>query len=273
MPLFRASTPPQTNPLFDRYVDAAPSAQNAVDAVPGWVTALPEETGASGGTIALTQDDRIAWMIQTLGGIAGARVLELGPLDGGHTAMLHAAGAASIEAVEANRLAFLRCLILKNLLGLERVRFHHGDITLGFGAAEGRYDLIVASGILYHLAYPGRLLVDLAKRTDRLFLWSHVYDADALVEDDPRRAPFTGEVAVVEHAGVKLRLHQRRYLGSEHQVSFCGGPRDAHVWMEREGLFELLTALGFDRLRTAHDDPAAPGGPALSILADRSNGP
>ncbi len=255
---------------FERYVAAPPHPQNAVDALPGWRTALPPECGATAGTLGLAADTRIAWAISALGGIEGWRVLELGPLDGGHTAMLHRAGAARIDAVEANRLAFLRCLVSKELLRLDRARFHLGDFAAGLGSAEGRYDLVLASGVLYHMADPVALLVRLAGVTDRLYLWTHVMDSAAMGPRDPRRGPFTGRISEVRHAGLRLRLHERRYHGSERTAEFCGGPRDRHVWMERAGLIALLRGLGFDDIALGHDDPAAPGGPALSILARRS---
>ncbi|MEL6217565.1 MAG: class I SAM-dependent methyltransferase [Pseudomonadota bacterium] len=262
--------PPATEDLFDRYVEGPPSSQNAVDALPGWCTALPKETGAVAGALTLTQDNRIIWMLEALGSIDGWHILELGPLDGGHTAMLHGAGAGRIDAVEANKLAFLRCLVSKNLLGLDRATFHLGDVTQGLGSADKQFDLIVASGILYHLSDPGALLTALAARTNRLFIWTHVYDTAAMPKHDPRHSAFTGAGTEVEHQGLRMRLHVRRYHGSEQDPRFCGGPRDAHVWMERADLLELLRRLGFDRIRIAHDDPGAPGGPALSILAERS---
>ncbi len=266
----KASPKPRaTDEVFDRYVAAPPAPQNAVDALPGWRTALPVEAGAVAGPLALTEDDRIRWLLGRTGPLDGQRVLELGPLDGGHTAMLHAAGAARIDAVEANRLAYLRCLVTKELLGLDRARFHLGDFAQGLGSAEGRYDLVVASGVLYHLAEPHALLARLAARTDRLFLWTHIHDAAAMPEGDPRRGAFTGRVREAEAAGVALKLHERGYQGSERDVAFCGGLRDRHAWMERDGLLALLAALGFSEIATAHDDPGAPGGPALSILAVR----
>lgn len=261
--------PRPADDLFERYVASAPSPQNAVDALPGWRTALPAECGAEAGTLALMQDGRIDWTIGALGGIAGWRVLELGPLDGGHTAMLVRAGAARVDAIEANRLAFLRCLVTKELLGLGAARFHLGDFAQGFGSAAGRFDLVVASGVLYHMADPVGLLERVAAVTDRVYVWTHVVDAAAMPKGDPRRGAFTGRVRTVRRGGLDLRLHERRYHGSERDPAFCGGPRDAHVWMERAGLLALLAALGFDRLEIAHDDPAAPGGPAFSILARR----
>jgi hypothetical protein len=256
--------------LFDRYVDTAPSAQNAIDAAPGWTTALPPEFGVTAGPMALTADTRIAWAVGRLGGVAGLRVLELGPLDGGHTYMLHAAGAARIDAIEANRLAFLRCLVLKEVTGLDRARFHLGDFTRGFGPVDGRFDLILASGVLYHLQAPTLLIEAIAARADALYLWTHVVDPAGMPPGDPRLVAFTGEVSTATLGGVPVRLHERRYHGAHHAVGFCGGARDRHVWMEREGLLAGLGALGFDSLEIAHEDPGAPSGPALSILARRT---
>lgn len=255
--------------LFDSYVGSAPSPQNAVDAVPGWTTQLPDRAGVRSGALGLAADTRIAWLLKVLGDVSGWKVLELGPLEGGHTAMLHEAGAASIAAIEANRLAFLRCLVTKELLGLDRARFHHGDFALGLGSAEGRYDLVLAAGVLYHLADPLALLEALAVRTDRLYLWTHVVEETAMPKGDPRRLALTGRVTVGTCAGVPVRLHERGYHGAQSAVSFCGGPRDRHVWVDRHDLLKALIALGFTDLQIAHDQPDAPAGPALSILARR----
>ncbi|WP_204313559.1 hypothetical protein, partial [Klebsiella michiganensis] len=63
------------------------------------------------GEIRLYDDARIAWLVSSVGGLQGLDVLELGPLEASHTAMLLAAGAKSVLAIEANQLAFLRCLV------------------------------------------------------------------------------------------------------------------------------------------------------------------
>ena len=246
--MFRMSVKPgrpQLADIFERYETRAPSPQNAVDAVPGWRTAFPAEVGVSAGDLALGHDPRIEWVIERLGGVAGASVLELGPLDGGHTAMLHAAGAAQIDAVEANRLAFLRCLVTKELLRLDRARFHLGDFCAGLGTLPKRFDLIVASGVLYHLPDPIGVLETLAALTDRLFIWTHVMDPAAMKAGDTRRDAFTGRVETRVRGSLTLDLHERRYHGSEQDVCFCGGARDRHVWLERQGLLDLLEDFGF----------------------------
>ena len=64
-------------------------------AVPGF------ETGSS----ALFDDIRIKWLEAQLGSFAGQRVLDLGPLEGGHTCMMENAG-ASVVAIEGNQRPF-----------------------------------------------------------------------------------------------------------------------------------------------------------------------
>jgi hypothetical protein len=111
---------------FDRYVPSEPTLQNAIDAVAGWNTSFPPELGLNAGSLATYNDPRILWAIECFGDIKGRRVLELCPLEGGHTSMLDTAG-AEVDAIEANQLAFMRCLITKEILQLKRSRFSLGD--------------------------------------------------------------------------------------------------------------------------------------------------
>jgi hypothetical protein len=74
--------------------------------------------------------------------------------------------AAQIDAIEANQRAYLRCLITKEILGLTRSKFWLGDFIKALENWDQRYDLIVASGVLYHLKNPLHLVELTAKRTD-----------------------------------------------------------------------------------------------------------
>ena len=73
---------------FDTVDSRCPSHQNAIDAVPGWNHAFPAEYGVEAGPNVMFNDPRIHWAIEQFGGIAGRRVLEVGPLEGSHTFML-----------------------------------------------------------------------------------------------------------------------------------------------------------------------------------------
>ncbi len=112
------------------FVSEAPSTQNVIDLFDGeWSTAMPSDLGAVSrpGHAGLFTDGRISWAGQILGPFRGLDILELGPLEGAHSFMLEQLGAASITAIEANARAFLKCLCIKEVMGMLRVRFMLGS--------------------------------------------------------------------------------------------------------------------------------------------------
>ena len=254
---------------LDEYVTQTPSAQNAIDVLPGWNMALPPSVGVVAGPGYFYNDARISWAIEQFGGVEGCQILELGPLEAAHTYMLEGHGAASIHAVEANKLAFLRCLVVKELLELKKARFFLGDCQKFLENTEETYDLIIASGILYHMPDPIKLLELIARHTQSFYLWTHYFMDEAMPPGDLRRTAFSGDVLVRESHGVKVRLYQRSYHGSWRSKSFCGGTHDLHHWIERDDLLALIRALGYEDIRIAHDEPGHQNGPAFSIFARR----
>jgi hypothetical protein len=257
---------PRASSAFDIYVTSAPSLQNAVDAVAGWNTTFPPQFELKAGSLATYNDPRILWAIQNFGSLEGRHVLELGPLEGGHTSMLEAAG-ARVEAIEANQRAFMRCLITKEILGLTRSKFWLGDFVKALETWEQHYDLIVACGVLYHLKDPLRLIDLVAKRTDAVFFWTHVVTEESMPRSDPRRLVIAPDVETHEFHGLKVRAYRRTYASAEDSVAFCGGPIDEHRWLHRDDLLEALKVVGFSDIRTEHDQPNHIYGPALSIFA------
>ena len=255
--------------VLDHYVDKPPSAQNAIDAMTGWVSAMPSETGLRAGTAPLFADTRIDWLLRSCFSVAGKSVLELGPLEGLHTYMLARAGAASIDAIEANAQAFLRCLITKEVLKIERASFHLGDFLAGLEASDKRYDLVVASGVLYHSHDPVRLLELIAAKSDAIFLWTHFFDEQAMPRDDLRRLPFSEQSETRVSHGVTVRLYERSYLKARRDPSFCGGLHPRHYWVERADLLDLLAAMGFSRLSISHEEPNHRFGPSFCVFAER----
>jgi hypothetical protein len=255
--------------VLDHYVAGMPSLQNAIDALPGWVGAMPPETGLAAGEAALYSDTRIEWLLTNCYAAAGKRVLELGPLEAFHTYMLHQAGAASIDAVEANTLAFVRCLVTKEVLRLDRARFYLGDFMYWLERAPVPYDLIVASGVLYHSHDPVRLLELICARANSVYLWTHYFDDVAMPLGDLRRVPFSEQVDTVVCHGITVRLHERSYYKAWRDPSFCGGIQDRHFWLDRDDIMKLLAAFGFDRIVIADDQPEHMNGPSFSIFAER----
>jgi predicted RNA methylase len=59
------------------------------------------------GQARLLEDERILWALARFGPLDGQSVLDLGPLEGGHTYMALQAGARRVVAVEGNARHFL----------------------------------------------------------------------------------------------------------------------------------------------------------------------
>jgi hypothetical protein len=259
----------ETGVVLDEYVVGMPSIQNALHALPGWNHALPPEIGVTGGRGAFYADPRIAWAVEQFGSIEGRRILELGPLEASHTYMLELQQPAVIHAIEANKLAFLRCLVVKEVLGLKIAKFFLGDFAEWLEKTPEPYDLVVASGVLYHMQDPVRLIELIAQRTDAFYLWTHYASDPAMPIGDPRRSVFVGSPEVQERHGLAIRVHRRSYHGAWRNKSFCGGMHDLHRWIEKDDIIALIRALGFADVRIAHDEPAHQNGPSFSVFARR----
>jgi hypothetical protein len=257
------------NVAFPKYEPRAPSAQNCIDAVPGWNSKFPDETGVIAGNRIHFQDDRILWALDRFGPVEGAKVLEIGPMEGAHTYLLDQRG-ADVTAVEANKQAFLKCLITKEVMRISRARFLLGDCVHFLERNEDRYDLIVACGVLYHMPDPLRFLDAIAARTDSLYLWTSYLDPSPLAPGDPRVAHLDRTREIREYRGISVTLYRRDYATAHLNEDFCGGIYNAPRWMERKSILEALTALGFDSLEIAHEERMAEIEPSFSIFAKRA---
>ena len=255
---------------LEHYVASAPSPQNAADIFRGeWASRFPGPlAGVAAGTALLFEDARLAWAIEQMGGVRGRTILELGPLEAGHTYMLEAAGAASVLAIEANTRAYLKCLVAKELLGIARARFLCGDFMEYLRACGTRFDLCVASGVLYHMRDPIELLALLAKAGDRVFIWTHYFDAAAIRANAPVSKKFRSESAG-EHSGFRCTYHRHEYQQSLDCQGFCGGSAPYCHWMRREDILACLRHFGFGDIRIGFEQPDHPNGPAFALVATR----
>lgn len=232
----------------------APSLANAIDLFAGsWTTALP---GFASGRIDLTNDGRILELERLCGGFSGKRVLEIGSLEGAHTYMLASRG-ASVTAIEADKNAYLRSLITKQLLGFD-AEMLLGDALKYEG---GPFDLVVCCGVLYHLMEPLVFLRRLGAMAPRLYIWTHFYLPK--VRDHPVAGlHFRREPIMIDG----VRHYPYDYAHALVRGDFSGGFEPGARWVEKDA---LLTALdGFD-VTVFDENIDHPHGPALSIYAER----
>lgn len=268
-----ASPDGEREAFLDAYETRPPRAQHQLDLFAGqWTAKVPvfgEET-TSGDRADLFTDERVEWGLEALGPVTGMTVLELGPLEGAHTALLEERGAGHVVSVEAHRQAFLRCLVVKNLLGL-RARFELGDFVGYLHEHETTVDLCLAVGVLYHLHDPLELIALLGRRTRRLLLWTHYWDAEVMAQRPDVAERFDDAPEPVTRHGLSATYHRYRYGEGVHDPTFCGGSRTHARWMERADILEALTAVGFERIETAFDDHFWPHGPAFCVAASRAD--
>ena len=255
--------------LFER---RAPHPQNAIDVFSGeWSSKFPKSVDVEAGDTELFNDPRMLWLEEQIGGFGGKRILELGPLEGAHTATLERLGAAEIVAVEANTRAYLKCLITKEILGLKRVRFLLGDALSFLNEIDDRFDVIIASGVFYHMEDPVALLAAMSERTDLLFLWTHYWDSDRAARDIDFAGRFL-RTDEVESLGLPHRLHRHEYKRTFVWRGFPGGVGLSSSWMEKEEILRALEHVGFRHHVLGVDAPSHPNGPCFGVLAKRTEG-
>ena len=239
-----------------RYERRAPSAQTAADVFPAWYTALPN---VQSGNADLLHDPRITWLIDQAGGIADKTVLEIGPLEGAHTAMLLAAGAQHVTAVEANRGAWLRCLATKEILGLRDAAFLCGDARAFMSAQPDRaYAFALACGVLYHQPDPASFLRTLCRVADCVLLNTHIFDPD-------HPTPFVAQrLDGVEPDGTARML----YRAERNDPAFCGGSNAYARWMRADAIVATIESCGFRIQATRRESHIL--APLFALVAHRS---
>jgi SAM-dependent methyltransferase len=225
-----------------------------------WSSAVP---GFETGNVGLFDDARVKWLQAQLGSFEIKRVLELGPLEGGHTNMLERAG-ADVTAIEANQRAFLKCLVVKNALHLKS-EFLYGDFRPYLEQTQpGAFDFVLAVGVLYHMLEPAKLLHDIARVTDAFGIWTHYYDAK-IIGATPR---FDPKPSVQIVAGKSVEVYKQNYLFTVKAPGFCGGSAPTSYWLTRNGLLDYVNALGFD-VQVGEENLEHPAGPCILFFAKR----
>lgn len=260
---------------LDYYCTELPSPQTALDIFAGeWAARMPPPWAhLQAGTAPLFEVEHVGWGVDLLGGVQGGRVLEVGPLEGGHTYILDRRGAAEVVAVEANTHAYLKCLVARELVGIPSARFLCGDAIryLEDHLAHGgrRFDLCLASGVLYHFADPVAALDLMTRSSDRLVLWTMYYDEAAIRGKEDLSVKFPSATTSV-HDGFTHTLYRQEYQGALQHKGFCGGAAASSAWMTRADILAALDHLGFEVVGTGFEELDHKGnGPCICIAARR----
>lgn len=262
---------PEVRNVNDYYVVKSPSQQNVLDLFSGeWSSAMPEGSGlaTSPGQVGLFDDARVHWAEKFFGGFTAMDILELGPLEGAHSYMFSRRGARNILAIEANSRAFLKCLCIKEIFRLSNVEFTLGDFNKYLVSCSRRFDLVFASGVLYHMADPIEFLESVARVSDRLFIWTHYYDEKIISGNRNLSHKFAPLKSMVRN-GFSYQCSTQEYKESLQWAGFCGGPGVTSEWLTRDSILDFLNVSGFKNVQIEFDQPQHPNGPAFAICVQR----
>lgn len=248
------------------FVTSADASQNAADIFKSeWVGAFPPAAGVRAGQAPLYDDSRMRWWIGQRD-VRGQHVVELGPMEGGHTWQLLSGGAASVTAIESNSRSYLKCLVAKEILGMEHAHFLCADFIEWLERHDREFDICLASGVLYHMKEPLRMLELVCRRARALFLWTHYYDARVVQTDGRHHHRFIRPVDM-EWKGFRATAQYRSYGAVKRSFRHLGGSAPYSLWMNRDDILAAIRHYGMKDIRIHEDNPGHVNGPALTLFA------
>jgi Protein of unknown function (DUF1698) len=255
--------------LKETFSASLPSHQASLDLFEGgWYSKMPEGSGLVGGHGDAFTDGRVPWAAKILGGLAGKTILELGPFEAYNTSQFENLGAASVVAIEGSSSNFLKCLIIKNIIGL-KTTFLYGDFTKYLENTKSRFDICWASGVLYHQTKPIEFLEGISQISDTLFVWTQYYEKTIMLAHPDAHIYHDENNKNIEYEGRQLVLHCREYLTKSTAGLFSGGAESISYWMELDDILHVLRCRGFNRIEMGVNNPHHPPGPACFFLAFR----
>jgi 2-polyprenyl-3-methyl-5-hydroxy-6-metoxy-1,4-benzoquinol methylase len=167
--------------------------------------------------------------------ISACRVLDLACLEG-HYAIEFAAHGAEATGIEGRAVSVTKCDYAKDALGLERAMFVQGDVRDFSAEKYGKFDIIICSGILYHL--PADDIWQLIKAM-------HVACTGILLLDTFVSLNGRNEVNV---AGVALRGHyygEHEHGGDKAASLWASLDNERSFWFTAPSLMNMLLKAGF----------------------------
>lgn len=214
-----------------------------------WVDGVP----CGGSSYDPTSDARMIMFESKAGPLVGKRILELGPLEGGHTVQLARKG-AFVVAIEGHEANYRRCLFVEEFFHLEKVEFVLADLrTVNFNPL-GQFDLIFNVGVLYHLDEPWKLLKSLRNVATRMFISTHCAGIDKID-------------AVVDVDGYAL---EGRWWQEGPLEAPLSGLQPTSFWPTRTSLEKMLALTGWTSLTWMDYNPQFPNGPLATLWAEQS---
>ena len=150
---------------------------------------------------------------------------------------------------------------------LTNVEFLLGDAVSYLETNRTNFDVIMASGILYHLTEPVRFLDLICQRTNRIFLWTHYFDPEIVRQSEKMLQKFEAEPLIIDDYK-HYRYHYQEALKWE---GFCGGNFPSSYWLTLDDILVILDKNGFNDIKRAFHAPITQMDPLSPYLLPGPN--
>jgi hypothetical protein len=242
------------------FITEVASLQNGMNLF-DWTCKVPMEGLKTGSyPVFEKKDKRPNFVINEFGSVKGWDILELGSFEGGHAYQLEKSG-ASVVGIEAHPSNYIKCLLAKNALQMNSV-FLLGDFQKYLAMHSKKYDLIFASGVLYHMLHPVELMFHISNCTDRAFFWTHYVNSNQANEWNSK---FKEECHYKDFA---CTYYKYAYDTNRFDRIYAGVEKECSR-MTKDDIVNCLRHFGLTKFILLEDEPDHPGGPAFSFIVHR----
>jgi len=182
---------------------------------------------------------------------SGRRIADIGCLEG-YFSIECALHGAEVLGIDGKLLNVRKCEFVRAVLGVERASFVLGDAMKATREACGRFDAVLALGLLYHLDDPYRFLANMADLCDGFV----VIDTHVALEDQPEiikgdwRPELSGmRTFTFGGKSYEGRLFREFPAGTERTVKDVSPTssleNELSVWLTEDSLVRMLHDVGF----------------------------
>lgn len=182
---------------------------------------------------------------------SGRRIVDIGCLEG-YFSIECALQGAEVLGIDGKLLNVRKCEFVRSVLGVERATFALGDAMKVTRESSGRFDAVLALGLLYHLENPYTFLANVAGICDGFA----VIDTHVALDDQPESIksgwrPDLSEMRMFTFGGRSYegRLYREFPPGTARDVKDLSPTtsleNELSVWLTEESLIQMLHDVGF----------------------------
>jgi SAM-dependent methyltransferase len=173
--------------------------------------------------------------------LSESRILDLGCLDGVFSIELAQRGAQTV-GVEVREANIQKAIFCKDILKLHNLEFRKDDVRNISSESYGEFDVIICSGILYHLPAGDAInlihkMFEMAKRAVIIDTHTSLESAEVFLHGD------------VEYRGCTYREHEDNATPEQKAKSlWAAADNVTSFWFTRPSLVNILSKAGFSSI-------------------------